>query len=393
MNIFDIQNALKETGLSAWLLTDYQLTNIPAVKLLGLDPSKNFSRRWFYLIPQSGDPIRLVNSVEAGVLDHLPGQTVLYFGRAAMISNLETLLEKNTFVAMEYSPMGRLPSVSRVDAGTIELVRSIGVDIISSADLLQRFTSRWDEVALESHRAAARVLRETVTAVWNLISQNLSGCKLSEFQIQQFMMNRFMAEGCVTDHPPIVAIDAHSADPHFAPTPDNTRLIGPNQLVLIDLWCRTAQHGSVYADITWTAWTGPDAPPPEIVKIFDIVRDARDQTVLSVKAAFETRRKVTGADLDRICRGIISDAGYGEFFVHRTGHSLDSGVHGAGANLDSLESEDDREIAACTGFTIEPGIYFPGRFGIRSELNVAILPDLSVEITGLPIQTELVKLS
>lgn len=393
MNIIGIQNALKIYGIEAWLLTDWHLTNIPAIQLLKLDPARHTSRRWFYLIPQAGQPIRLVHSIEARILDHLPGKIVTYSSRETMIRSLREMLHEGSTIAMEYSPMGRLPNVSRIDAGTLELIRSLGVDVVSSANLLQQFTSRWDDDALASHRIAAGVLRRTVSEVWDLISENLSSGALSELEIQQFMMSRFAAAGCITDHPPIVAIDAHAADPHFAPhTEDNTR-IGPDQLVLLDLWCRVDALNSIYADITWTAWTGPGEPGSELVRVFDVVLKSRDTTVNAVKSAFKTGQPITGAGLDRICRRVITDAGYGDYFIHRTGHSLDTNVHGAGANLDSIESEDEREIAPCTGFTIEPGIYLPGRFGIRSELNVAILKDSTVEITGMPVQTELLRLS
>jgi Xaa-Pro dipeptidase len=393
MDIELVQKKLRNEGLDAWLVTDYQQSNLPGFKFLKCDPEAHTSRRWFYLIPQQGRPVRVVHSVEAKALDHLPGETLTYFGRMSMIQTLKKLLTPGDAVAMEYSPMNRLPSVSRVDAGTIELIRSFDVDIMSSANLLQQFTSRWNTHALESHRKAASVLRQTVSAVWQLIQSQPDTGPLTEYDIQQFIVKQIESAKCVTDHPPIVAVDAHSADPHYSPTPENSTVIGPNQLVLIDLWCKTKDADAVYADVTWTAWTGPDDPDPLVPEIFKIVKDARDATLNAVREAFENERPVTGADLDRIARHHISKAGYGDFFVHRTGHSLDTDVHGAGANLDSLESEDDRMMSPGTGFTIEPGIYFPGKFGIRSEINVAILQDRTIEVTAQPVQETLEKLS
>lgn len=393
MNIQEIQEILQKTKIDVWLITDYQRTNFPALKFLNVSPELKSTRRWFYLIPRQGTPIRLVHSVETGILNRLPGDTQVYFGRQSLIDHLYRLLPMKAKVAMEYSPKGNLPNISRVDAGTIELIRSLGVEVVSSADLLQWLGSRWSEEALESHRKAASVLRETVEEVWNLVSNHVKTGDLTEYDIQKFMLKHIKANGCTIDHPPIVAVDEHSADPHFSLTTEISRPVVKNQLLLIDLWCKTDLPGSVYADITWTAWTGPSEPDPMMERIFTIVRDARDATVAAVQNAFASKKPITGADLDRVARQYITEQGYANYFVHRTGHSLDADVHGAGANLDSLESEDDRTILPGTGFTIEPGIYLPGKFGIRSELNVVVLKNGEVEITGLPIQKSLVRLT
>lgn len=392
MNIKMIQNSLKIGGMDAWLITDYQMTNMPGFKFLKCDPEAHASRRWFYLIPSQGTPVRIVHSVEPNALHHLQGKTITYFGRMSMIDTLKKLLSPGDAVAMEYSPMNRLPSVSRVDAGTIELIRSFGVDIMSSANLLQQFTSHWNNKALESHRKAASVLRQTVSDVWQLIKNHSDKQPLTEYDVQQFIIKQIESAGCVTGNPPIVAVNDHAADPHYSPSKNNSKPIRQNQLVLIDLWCKTTDADAVYADITWTAWTGPNEPDPLVSSIFNIVRDARNAALDAVRNAFENNIPITGADLDRVCRNHIADAGYGDFFVHRTGHSLDSDVHGAGANLDSLESEDDRFILPETGFTIEPGIYLPGEFGVRSEINVAILKDRTIEVTAQPVQETLERL-
>ncbi len=393
MNIQEIQDVLQKTKIDFWLITDYQRTNFPALKFLNISPDVKSTRRWFYLIPRQGAPIRLVHSVETSILNCLPGDTQIYFGRQSLIDHLHHLMPTKAKVAMEYSPKGNLPNISRVDAGTIELIRSLGVEVVSSANLLQWLGSRWSEAALESHRKAASVLRNIVDEVWNLVSNHLKTGDLTEFDIQKFILKQIKSNDCTIDHPPIVAVNEHSADPHFSLTTDISRPIEKNQLLLIDLWCKTNSPCSVYADMTWTAWTGPSEPDPMVNRIFTIVRDARDATVNAVLNAFATKRPVTGADLDRVARQYITDQGYGNYFVHRTGHSLDADVHGAGANLDSLESEDDRTILPGTGFTIEPGIYLPGKFGIRSELNIAILKNGEVEITGQPIQKSLARLT
>ncbi len=389
MNITAIQNELLDRKISGWLLTDYQCSNLPALQLLGMDPGKHLSRRWLYLIPARGEPLKIVHAIEAGVLDHLPGDKVLYSGREPLIRILKAQLKSRPVVAMEYSPEARIPAISRVDAGTIELIRTCGAEVVSSADLMQRVTARWDDAALASHRAAAQLLRGTVDSVWRLIANRSPEKPVTEWDVQQHILTRIAEAGYVTEHSPICAIKHHSADPHFEVSPENALAIGDNDLVMIDLWAKPPEPGAIFADITWMAFTGTDVPG-EVHAVFSTVVRARDTAVKAVRRAFSKQIPISGAELDRVCRGVITDAGYGKAFLHRTGHSLGESVHGPGANLDSVESVDDRIIIPRTGFTIEPGIYLADRFGVRSELNVTVDTYSTVDITGQPVQTELV---
>ncbi|MBN1297590.1 aminopeptidase P family protein [bacterium] len=391
MNVIDVQDYLRELGMNGWLLTDYQLMNPHAIRFLGLDTDSHRSRRWFYFIPTVGAPVKIVHAIEPHVLKGIPGNVITYFSRTQLVNSLRNILAGHSVIAMEYSPEGRLPSVSRVDAGTIEMIRSCGVTVVSSGDLLQLFTSCWDSAARLSHHLAANVLRDCVDAVWDLVRNRLTTGDLTEHTVQTFIMDRFAKNNCRTNHPPIVAIGAHSADPHYNPDRSNSDVIRPDQLLLIDMWCKVNRPGSVYADITWTAWTG-DSPPDDVLTVFSIVRDARNLAIKTVCNAFTEKRAITGADIDRSTRTYITQNGFGDYFTHRTGHSLDTDVHGSGANLDSLESEDERLLLPGTGFTIEPGIYLPDHFGIRSEINIVVNPDGKVEISGLPIQEELTRL-
>ncbi|MBN1356162.1 aminopeptidase P family protein [bacterium] len=389
MDIQAIQKAIRSENFDGWLLTDCHNTNPHARDLLEINPDQHASRRWYYLIPATGDPIRVVHPVESAALDHLPGTKTVYKSREHLIEILKTTLKAFKSIAMEYSPLGRIPAVSRVDAGTIDLVRSAGCIVTSSANLLQYLTARWGRSGYESHTTAAGFLRAIVDQTWSFVRDRIDSSGLTEWDVVRFILDRFDRVGLTTDHPPICAVAENSADPHYAATVESARGIQPNQVILIDLWARMKPYGSVYADITWTAFTGPD-PDPEILRVFNVVKTARDAAVETVRAAFRGSCSITGAEVDRACRGMIEDTGYGRYFIHRTGHSLAGNVHGPGANIDSLESEDDRQLITDTGFTIEPGIYLPGKFGIRSELDVAIRQDGSVTVTGEPVQTDLI---
>ena len=389
MQIEKIQKELNNEGIAGWLLTDFQRTNMPAVAFLELDIALHASRRWFYFIPAAGEPVKLVHGVEAVTLDRLPGRKVVYHGRVQMIALLGELLPAGSVLAMEYSPEALLPAVSRVDAGTVELIRNMDIKVTSSADLLQRLTARWGETGREQHFLAAANLKTITENAWELIRNRMGSGDLTEFEVSQFMMSQIEKMGMITDHPPICAVDAHAADPHYSATTESTAVLGPEQVVLIDIWAKIQAPEAVYADITWMAFTGHQ-PGEKLLKVFDVVINGRDMAAQAVSRAFRDRRPITGAQVDEVCRGAIDKAGFAPYFIHRTGHSLGKSAHGPGANIDSLESYDYRQLIPDTGFTIEPGVYLPGEFGVRSEINIALLPDFSVQISGTPIQKELV---
>lgn len=385
--INSIQRALADDDLDGWLLYDFHGLNPIAQRLAGIE-GRHTTRRWFYLIPRTGTPQRLVHAIEPAVLDGLPGDTHRYAGRAELEAGLATLLNGAGRIAMEYSPRCAIPYISRVDAGTAEMVRACGVDVVSSGDLVGRFEAAWDAAALATHERAAESLHRIKDQAFALISARLAaGTPIGEVEVQSRMMEWFAAEGLVTDAPPMVAVHEHAGDPHYAPDAASSRLIEPGQLVLLDLWGKRQQSGAVYADITWTGVTG--RPTAEMERVFGVVAAARDAALSRVQDAVETGRDVHGWEVDRAARNVIDAAGFGAAFVHRTGHSLGTNVHGNGVHMDDYETHDDRRLLAGTGFTIEPGIYLPA-FGIRSEINV-VVSETTARATG-PIQRALVRL-
>jgi Xaa-Pro aminopeptidase len=298
------------------------------------------------------------------------------------------MLRGSKVVAMEYSPECAIPYLSRVDAGTVELIRRIGVRVVSSGDLVQRFAAAWDEAAVQSHRAASERLYRVKDRAFHLIGARLSaGETPTEYEVQQAMIGWFKDEGLTTDSPPIVAAQENSANPHYEPAAGQSRVIRRNEVVLLDLWGKLDRPGAVYADITWTGFSGH--PPAEVAKVFGLVVAARDAAVARVQSAVSARQPIHGWEVDRAARDLITSGGYGARFVHRTGHSLGEEVHGNGVNMDDYETHDDRQLIPGTGFTIEPGIYTQG-FGIRSEINM-VVGERSADVTG-PSQQVLVKL-
>jgi Xaa-Pro aminopeptidase len=292
---------------------------------------------------------------------------------------------------MQYSPLNAVPYVSRVDAGTIELIRSYHVEVVSSADLIQTFEARWTDRQLESHQYAAvalrRIVDETFSHVQAVIAQ---GRTLTEYGVQQFILARIQEAGMVTSSAPIAAVDAHSADPHYGPTERGAADVTREALLLIDLWAKQAEPGSVYADITWTSYVGRTVPVKHR-EVFDVVRRGRDAALAFVRSETAASRRPFGWEVDDACRQVIQQSGYGDQFVHRTGHSIGEEVHGNGANIDGLETQDTRRLMPRTCFSIEPGVYLPGEFGIRSELDV-YLAEREALVFGLPLQTEIVPL-
>ena len=389
IDIGAIQGALREEGLDGWLLYDFHGSNPIARTVAGLDGAHGLTtRRWYYLIPATGEPRALVHRIERKVLDHLPGQRLEYAGREQLEAGLAALVGSGR-LAMEYSPGGAIPYVSRVDGGTVDAVRKLGATVVSSGDLVQRFEALWDERALATHRAAAASLYRIKDRAFAFIAERVNRDQpLDEFQVQQAMCGWFDAEGLVSDSAPVVAAQENSGDPHYLPTADRCREIGPDEIVLIDLWGRQDAAGAVFADITWVGYTG-SAVPERCAQVFAVARTARDAAVELVLDATRSRRELRGWQVDRAARGVIDKAGFGACFMHRTGHSLGAAVHGNGAHMDDYETHDDRRLMPGAGFTIEPGIYLED-FGVRTEINMYVGRD-AAEVTG-PLQQDIAAL-
>lgn len=381
----EIKRAVVDEGVDAWLFCDFRGSDPIGRRILERGDILS-TRRWFYCLPAQGEPTGLVSAVEPHVLEGLPGSQRVYRTWQELHAFLREIVTPCRRVAMQYSPRNMVPYVARVDAGTVEMVRECGVEVVTAADLIQRVEAVWTATDYASHRRAAVHLRNTVDAAFREIGDRLRTRRpCDEAGIQSFIMDRFAAAGLVTNHAPIVAVDAHSADPHYLPPADGSAPIGANQLVLIDLWAK--EPNGVYADITWTGYTSATVPerPSEI---FRIVQGARDAGVAAVRDGLRTGN-LRGCDVDAATRAVIVSAGYGDYFVHRTGHSIGEQVHGNGANIDGYETPDVRRLLPSTCFSIEPGIYLPGEFGIRSELDVYIDGDQAI-VTGEPIQTAIV---
>jgi Xaa-Pro aminopeptidase len=388
--IADIQKVLREMpGLDGWLFYDFRGSDPLAYRVLRLDPHQHVTRRWYYWVPSAGTAVKLLHRIEPHVLDELPGATRLYVSWEEQRASLAGMLQSAKRIAMQYSPLNAVPYISRVDAGTIELIRSFGIEVVTSADLVQRFEAVWDDRQLAAHRAAAEALRRIVDEAFGHVRDAVVGNKaLTEYGLQQFILSHIKEHGLTTSSAPIAAVNAHSADPHYGPAPQGSLEIVAGDLVLIDLWAKRPEPGSVYADITWTGYVGRTVPPRQR-DIFGIVREARDTALAFVRTRVAAGDFPCGWEVDEACRTVIRDAGYGDRFLHRTGHSIGEEVHGNGANIDNLETQDGRRLLPNTCFSIEPGIYLPGEFGIRSELDVYV-SDREALVTGVPIQTAIV---
>jgi Xaa-Pro dipeptidase len=391
IDIAAVQAALLADELDGWLLYDFRGLNAIAADLTAVARQGGHlaTRRWFYLIPATGAPRGLVHAIERSALAHLPGDSERYAGREQLEQGLRRMLGGLRRVAMEYSPECAIPYVSRVDAGTIELVRKTGVEVVSSGDLIQRFVAVWDDRAIATHRLASEKLYRVKDRAFDEIQRRLSGgMATTEYDVQQQMVQWFEEEGLVSDSPPMVSVGANAGNPHYMPTAAQHRAIGTEELVLLDLWGKLEQPGAVFADITWVAYTGPR--PPEVqVKAFEAVRAARDAAIALVQRAVAGGQQLGGWQVDRAASSVLRSAGYGDRILHRTGHSLGEEVHGRGVNMDDYETHDDRRLLPGTGFTIEPGVYFDD-FGIRSEVNMVVQAH-EVGVTG-PLQTEIVRL-
>lgn len=380
--ISHVQELLSQADLDGWLLYDFRHSNDLACQFLELGADAFMTRRFFYWIPRQGAPVKIVHGIEDKVLVHVPGEKIRYRTWQELEKAIQDTLKGARKVAMEYSPRNALPYVSKVDAGTVELVRSFGVDVVSSADLLQPFTSVWNEKKLKSHLVAAAVLSQVADQVWELLSHSLKGGKfLTDYQVQQFMLERFAAHQCIAQDAPICAVNAHTADPHYIPVQERAVLIKPGDFVLIDLWCKKNEHEAAYADITRVAVAG-QYPTNHQQTVFDIVRRAQKAATELVRTRFAEKKPLRGWEVDQAARDVIDEAGYRDYFIHRTGHNIDVQDHGPGAHMDNYETHDDRLVVPGTCFSIEPGIYLPGEFGVRLEHDVFVHKDGRVQVTG-----------
>jgi Xaa-Pro dipeptidase len=366
-----IQASLRAAQIDGWLFFDHHRRDPLAYRVLGLPDDLLPTRRWYYFVPAGGEARKLVHRIESGALDTLPGAKDLYSSWADQQQKLHVLLNGAKRIAMQYSANCAIPYVSLVDAGTIELVRSTGVEIVTSADLVQEFESRWSEKQFELHVAAGKLVDQILREAFNLATENLlSKHPLTEYEVQQFIRRQFSQHGLYTEHGPIVAVNSNASDPHYEPSRDRTAHIQPGDVLLIDLFAKLAQPGAVYYDITWTGFCG-DVVPDAVNKVFAVVRDARKRGSQFVIERVAERAPIAGFQVDDAVRGYIESQDYGQYFFHRTGHSIGTEVHGTGANMDNLESHDERRITPGCCFSIEPGIYLP-EFGIRSEVNVFV---------------------
>jgi Xaa-Pro dipeptidase len=374
MNFQEIQSEIRARGFDGWLFFDHHGRDPLASRILGLTTDMEASRRWYYFIPAVGDPRKLVHRIESRTLDTLPGERQSYSSWRDQHGRLEELLKGSSRIAMQYSPNCSIPYVSNVDAGTLELIRSFGKDIVSSADLVQIFEARWAAGQIEMHLEAGRRVDQVRRDAFDLIGERVRNRQgITEYEVQQFILSRFSQSNLSTNHGPIVAVNQHASDPHYEPNSATSLPIENGSVVLIDLWAKLITESAVYYDVTWVGYCG-DSIPSRVQNVFQIVRDARkaaSQFVIDKTAAGEP---FAGYQVDDVARGLIESRGFGEFFFHRTGHSIGVEVHGTGANMDNLESHDDRAVIARTCFSIEPGIYLP-EFGIRSEVNVYVGSD------------------
>jgi Xaa-Pro aminopeptidase len=383
-----VQKTLAIDGVDGWLLYDFHGSNPIAVKLAGLT-GRHTTRRWYYFIPASGTPQKVVHAIEPFVLDALPGAKNTYAGRQELEQGVAEVLRGSKVIAMEFSPECSIPYLSRVDGGTVDFIRRIGMRIVSSGDLVQRFEAAWDAAQIATHRAASEKLYAIKDRAFEYAGAKLSaGEALTEVEVQDQMVRWFREAGLVTDAPPIVAAQENAGNPHYEPSRERPRAIRPNELVLLDLWGKLEQPGAVYADITWTGFAG--TPPPDIARAFEVIVQGRDAAIEKVKSGVAAGKTVHGWEVDRAAREVIAGAGFGDQFIHRTGHSLGEDVHGNGVHMDDYETHDDRMLCPGTGFTIEPGIYTPA-FGVRTEINM-VVGQTSADVTGA-CQTELVRIA
>lgn len=386
MNLSAIQSALRECNIDGWLFYDHHHRDPIAYRVLGLPNSLMVTRRWYYLIPAYGDPVKLVHRIESHHLDSLPGETRQYSGWQELFDQIKAMLAAYRDIAMQYSSNNLVFTISMVDGGTLEMIRGLGKNVVSSADLVAQFEATWSDDQINTHFAARDSIDAIIPEAFKEIGRRVRNGGTNEHQIQQWFMESFRRENLTTDDPPIVAVNANSGNPHYEPHAESSAPIREGDFVLLDVWGKKNTPNAVYYDITWTGFVGK-APSDRMREVFTIVTGARDAGVKTVTDAIDGGRAIAGWEVDRNVRDHIKKAGYGDYFIHRTGHSIGTEVHSNGANMDDLEIHDERRILPNSCFSIEPGVYLP-EFGVRSEVNMLVRPK-TAEVTG-KIQRELV---
>lgn len=384
-----IQKALRDFGFDGWLFFDFHGSNVLARRVLDFAPTALVSRRFYYMVPAEGEPTKLVHRIEMATLDHLPGDKKVYLKWEELQAGIADLVKGMKRVAMEYSPNNAIPYVSTVDGGTIDLVRGAGVEVVSSGDLIQFFEATLDKEQWQSHLDAEKLTTAAFGLCWAKIAEGVNkGKPYTETEIQQVIFDHFDANDLYPEHPPIVAVGPHSGDPHFEPKKEGDALVAEGELVMIDLWARFNRPRAVFSDITKMGFVGKTVPE-KYEKVFAVVAGGRDAAVALIKERFASGGELRGWEVDDAARGVIEAAGYGEYFVHRTGHSIGHEVHGNGTHMDNLETHDDRLVLPNTLFSIEPGIYME-EFGVRSECNVLVDSDGGVQVTGGGLQEKII---
>ncbi len=390
MNLSAIQQSLRKAGVDGWLFCDFHHRDLMAYRILGLDTAGFTSRRWFYFVPTDGEPVKLSHRVEPRKLDPLPGRQEFFLAWTELHEQLRAALGGPKRIAMQYSPLNAIPYVSVVDAGTVELVRSFGHEVVSSADLVQEFEAVIDDAGYRSHVEAGEWVQQVKDEAFAMMGDALrAGKKVTEFEVKEHVLARFEALGvtCETETP-IIGFNDHPSDPHFEPKQANTYTLKYGDTILVDVWARRKDPVGIYYDITWCGFAGKE-PPAQYVEIFGVVRDARDAALEFVRQRYAAGKPVHGWEVDDACRNVVVAAGYGKQFLHRTGHSIGIKVHGNGVNIDNLETRDERLLVPGICFSVEPGIYLAGKMAVRSEIDVFITPAGKVEVSG-PMQKELV---
>lgn len=388
VDISEMQKDLRAAKVDGWLFYDFRGRDPIAHRILDL-PAGMRTRRWYYFVPTKGTPKKLVHKIEAGSLAAVPGDTLYYAGQKELRDNLKKMLGRAKKIAMQYSPKNAIPYVAMVDAGTVELVKSLGPKVVTSADLVQKYEACWSEQQLQSHLAAGRAIDRIVRGAFEHAAKCVREKQpLTEYDLQQWIVRKFEEAGITTEDGPDIAVNANASDPHYGPTKEKSAAIREGDLLLLDVWGKQKAADSVYYDITWMGYLGATVPE-KYAKIFRVLREARDRAVELIQYKVKAGKPLKGWQVDDAARRVVEKAGYGKYFFHRTGHNIGTAVHGNGVNMDGLETHDERHLIPRTCNSVEPGIYLP-EFGMRTEVDVYV-DQGEARVTGA-VQTEILAL-